>query len=214
MGNLWKAGQIGTRVLAGAAGSIFGPAGAAIGAGVVGPMIADLAFGPGQMKEKELYNWNEPTSFASYQDKPENRLGVTTTQEDPNVKFKGALKTADTIAGTLGSFLPGNWGKNPDIGDKLAGKVGNLFKKSSGNMAGGGTQNQATGAPLRDTPWDNAIQKWAGKTQQSLNEFNGIFNGIPYAPQEDWSDMTTPFGNNENPYWRSNDNPMMGNFNF
>lgn len=203
MGNLWKAGQIGTRVLAGAAGSIFGPAGAAIGAGVVGPMIADLAFGPGQTKEKQLYNWNEPTSFASYQDNPANRLGATTIQEDPNLAFKGTLKTVDSLVGTVGSFLPNSWKKEDAEGsDSKSG----LFSNTNGNLA--------KGAPMEDTPWGNAIQKWAGKTQQSLNEFNGVFNGIPYAPQEDWSDMTTPFGNNENPYWRSNDNPMMGNFNF
>lgn len=202
MGNLWKTGQIGTRVLAGAAGfALGGPAGAAIGAGVVGPMIADLAFGPSQTKEKQLYNWNEPTSFASYQDNPANRLGATTIQEDPNLAFKGTLKTVDSLVGTVGSFLPGG-----GLIGKATKDGGSLLKKTNGNLA--------KGDAMANTPWGNAIQKWAGKTQQSLNEFNGVFNGIPYAPQEDWSDMTTPFGNNENPYWRSNDNPMMGNFNF
>ena len=164
MGNLWKAGQIGTRVLAGAAGSIFGPAGAAIGAGVVGPMIADLAFGPGQTREKQLYNWNEPTSFASYQDNPSNRLSATTITEDPNLAFKGTLKTVDSLVGTIGSFLPGNWGKGPDIGDKL-------FKKSTGNLAKTTSTEQG--------PLSGLIGKFAemNTTENRKKDFNGVWEG-------------------------------------
>jgi len=168
MGNLWKAGQIGTRVLAGAAGSIFGPAGAAIGAGVVGPMIADLAFGSGQTKEKQLYNWNEPTSFASYQNNPSTRLSTTTVTDDPNLAFKGTMKTVDSLVGTIGSFLPSSWKKeDAESSDSKSGLFGNAI----GNLA--------KGAPMEDTPWGGVIKKWAGgnTTENRKKEFDGIWEG-------------------------------------
>lgn len=160
MGNLWKTGQIGTRVLAGAAGSIFGPAGVAIGAGVVGPMIADLAFGPGQTKEKQLYNWNEPTSFASYQDNPNSRLSATTITEDPNLAFKGTLRTIDSLAGTVGSFLPGSWSKSSK----------GLFSRTDGNLAKNGSTEQG---PLA------GMLKWSesNTAENRTKEFNGIWEG-------------------------------------
>lgn len=172
MGNLWKTGQVGTRVLAGAAGALIGgPAGAAIGAGVVGPMIADLAFGPGSKKEETLYNWNEPSSFMSYQDNPATRLSATTITQDPNLGFKGGLKTFDALAGTVGPFLPtggllakaaqGMTGA-PKVAENAFGETGSLFEKTVGGLVKGNA------GELNPFAYRDVISKWAGNTSKNM----------------------------------------------
>ncbi len=179
MGNLWRQGQVGTRVLAGAAGTLLGgPAGAAIGAGVVGPMIADLVFGKGQIRDKQLYNWNEPSSYMAYQDSPDTRLSTTVVREDPNLQFKGGLKTFDTLANTVGSFLSGGG----ILGNGLKSTTdaaGSVLDNIQGGLAKGisafGKKNEVND-PFS---YREIIKKWAGQTANSTEQFNGLWGNKP-----------------------------------
>lgn len=146
MGKLWKVGQLGTRLLAGGAGFVLGgPAGAAIGASTVGPMISDSLF-PQPESDKEVFSWTEPNPFQAYESKPDSRLGVTEVKQQEGQDFMGALKTADAIGSTIGSFLPGG-GLIGKVGEKIAQKgaetvaketdsvFGNLLKKKTVSLA-------------------------------------------------------------------------------
>ena len=140
MGKLWKVGQLGTRLLAGGAGfALDGLSGGAIGASTVGPMIADSLF-PQPETDKEVFSWTEPNPFQAYESKPDSRLGVTEVKQQEGQDFMGALKTADAIGSTIGSFLPG----------------GGLLGKASDKVAEAGAKTVVEGT---GSAFDNLLKK-------------------------------------------------------
>jgi hypothetical protein len=169
MGKLWKVGQLGTRLLAGGAGfALGGPAGAAIGASTVGPMISDALF-PQPEKDKEIFSWTEPDPFQAYESKPDSRLGVTEVKQQEGQDFMGALKTADAIGSTIGSFLPGGGllgkaaNKVAEAGAKTAvegtgSTFGNLVKKKTVSLADTGFNGiNMEGSGMRGGLYGNVV---------------------------------------------------------
>ena len=165
MGSFWKVVQIGTRALAGAAGfALAGPAGAAFGASTVGPMIADGLFPGPADKLYDKHNWVEPDSFSAYQNKPDNRVGVTDSRRIQDAGFKGAMGTVDAVGsavapylGTKGGFF-GTGGKGEDWLKKVTGngpaEEQGLFTPKSPNNG-----STLTGLPSLSNVFGNILKK-------------------------------------------------------
>lgn len=137
--NKYQGGQILSRVIGGAGGFLLGgPAGAAIGASTVGPLAADLIFGKGKTETETLYNFSDPSSFDAYSRREVDRVGKTEIENDPNMQFKGTMRTFDALAQTIGPMM-GGFNSNKTSADNVEGL--NLGSKT-GSILGNAFNNK------------------------------------------------------------------------
>lgn len=160
----YKSGQILSRVLGGAGGFLLGgPAGAAIGASTVGPVAADLIFGDGKMEKETIYSFSDPSSFDSYSRREVNRVGTMEIENDPNMKFKGTMRTIDALGQTIGPMLKGKSKENETDADNEEGL--NLGAKT-GSILGNAFTNKAPKSTGLIQPQTNSLVPGMGEISE------------------------------------------------